>query len=68
MEGKFMGDIKRRNRSLPQHPEGFHSLQFFEQIIRDEVDRVIHKSYDTEKVHYNPPITSELANQIHRIQ
>jgi hypothetical protein len=66
-----MGDIKRRNRSLPQHPdmhiEGFHSFQFFEQIIRDEVDRVIHKSDDSEKVHHYPPMTSDMANQIHRV-
>lgn len=67
-----MGDIKRRNRSLPQHPDmhtdGMHSLQFFEQIIREEVDKVMHKSYDSEKVHHYPIMTSDAARRIHRIK
>ena len=67
-----MGDIKRRNRSLPQHPdlhpEGMLGLQFFEQIIRSEVDKVMHASNDAEKVHHYPPMTTDMSNRIQHIQ
>ncbi len=67
-----MGDIKRRNRSLPLHPDmqagGMHGSQFFEQIIRDEIDKVMHKAYDSEKVHHYPEMTSDMMRRVHHIQ
>lgn len=66
-----MGNIKKHNRTLPLHPEPqaekLPPMVFFEQIIRDEVDKVIDKNYSPKPVHTYPDMTTDLGERIHRV-
>ena len=66
-----MGNVKRHNRTLPLHPdhtESMPSMDFFEKIIKDEVQKAVTSSHEHEAVNYYPERTTDLSERLHRIR
>ena len=66
-----MGNVKRHNRTLPLHPdhaESMPSMDFFEKIIKDEVQKVVGTAVGDHIVNYYPERTTKLSDQLNHLR
>jgi len=67
-----MGNVKKHNRTLPLHPihhsDDAPDMVFFEQIIKQEVQKAVHDAEEHRQVYYYPDMTSDARDKLHHIR